>query len=673
MHYLILMKTKLVFSFLSVLACTIMFGQSKNVDSLRKKLSVSNDDTSRVLIMADLSFAFGFLNSDSALLYANTAVDLAKRVHFKRGEARAMFSKASVVETNGDMPEALELAFSALETAEKANALLETSMCLTLVGNIFYDLNDYERAISFYQRAIPINEAIKNQPGTEFWRWQTEVNFGTALMMNGQLDSSYIHLQKGFAGTLHDDKWHPVFLMFFGQLQFKMGKQDTALKYLHESIKLFENNNDPYSTSDACRIIAGCFNEMNKIDSSIFYARKALLKAQSVNYKTSILDASRLLAEVYESKDVKQALYFRKVFDTTNDILYGANKVKSLQKTLSDEEDRQRKNEADRVAYQNEIKQYALLAGLIILLLIGFILYRNNRREKKSNILLQQQKEKIQTTLEELKSAQAQLIQSEKMASLGELTAGIAHEIQNPLNFVNNFSEVNKEMLEELKAERLKPIAQRDDKAQDDIINDVIDNSEKINHHGKRADAIVKGMLQHSRQTSGIKEPTDINALCDEYLRLAYHGTKAKDKDFKSEIKTDFDNFIGKINIVPQDIGRVLLNLYNNAFYAVNEKRRAEGESFKALVSVSTRLVAPSHLGKAAEVEIKVSDNGNGIPENIIGKIFQPFFTTKPTGQGTGLGLSLAYDIITKEHNGTIKAESKEGQGSTFIIQLPIV
>ena len=196
------------------------------------------------------------------------------------------------------------------------------------------------------------------------------------------------------------------------------------------------------------------------------------------------------------------------------------------------------------------------------------------------------------------------------------------------------------------------------------IADDVINNEKKINHHGKRADAIVKGMLQHSRKNTGQKEPAGINALCDEYIRISFHGLRAKDKSFTAEFKTEFDKSIGKINIVPQDIGRVLLNLFNNAFYAVTERSKAEGESFKAVVSVQTK-----KLNNA--VEIKVSDNGNGIPQNIVDKIFQPFFTTKPTGEGTGLGLSLAYDIITKEHNGTIKAESKESEGSTFIINLP--
>ena len=291
-------------------------------------------------------------------------------------------------------------------------------------------------------------------------------------------------------------------------------------------------------------------------------------------------------------------------------------------------------------------------------------------KEIERGNLIEQQRIELEKTVEErtaelkqslynLQAAQSQLIQSEKMASLGELTAGIAHEIQNPLNFVNNFSEINEELVSELKKEagngNLEEI-----KA---IANDIAFNSEKITHHGKRADAIVKGMLQHSRSSTGVKELTDINALCDEYLRLSYHGLRAKDKSFSATTKTDFDESIGKVNVIPQDIGRVILNLINNAFYAVDEKKKQDVDGYKPFVLVSSKKVGH-------RIEIKVRDNGNGISQKVLDKIFQPFFTTKPTGQGTGLGLSLSYDIV-KAHGGELKVETKEGEGSEFIVFLP--
>ncbi|MFZ1321058.1 MAG: ATP-binding protein [Ignavibacteria bacterium] len=307
-----------------------------------------------------------------------------------------------------------------------------------------------------------------------------------------------------------------------------------------------------------------------------------------------------------------------------------------------------------------------------ILSITEFKLDRTEKVKRTTAILLEETIEELEQkrkaieesnsaltkSLDELKAAQSLLIQSEKMASLGELTAGIAHEIQNPLNFVNNFSEVNTELIAEMKDEIDKGNLE-EVKA---IANDIEANEKKIIHHGKRAEAIVKGMLQHSRKSSGVKELTDINALADEYLRLAYHGLRAKDKSFNATMNTDFDESIGKINILPQDIGRVILNLITNAFYAVDEKKKQNPEGYEPTVTVSTKKTGD-------KVEIKVKDNGNGIPQKVMDKIFQPFFTTKPTGQGTGLGLSLSYDIV-KAHGGELKVETKEGEGAEFVMIL---
>ncbi len=271
---------------------------------------------------------------------------------------------------------------------------------------------------------------------------------------------------------------------------------------------------------------------------------------------------------------------------------------------------------------------------------------------------LTHQKEELELALQELKSTQVQLIHAEKMASLGELTAGIAHEIQNPLNFVNNFSEVNRELVDELRVE----VDQGNYAEAKLIAKDIKENQEKIIHHGRRADAIVKGMLQHSRSSSGQKEPTDINVLADEYLRLSYHGLRAKDKSFNAAFKTCFDETIGKVQLVPQEIGRVLLNMLNNAFYAVTEKKKTN-PGFQPLVTISTQKTGDN-------IAITICDNGNGIPQKVMEKIFQPFFTTKPTGEGTGLGLSLSYDIV-KTHGGKISVQTHEGEGTEFTVLLP--
>ena len=332
--------------------------------------------------------------------------------------------------------------------------------------------------------------------------------------------------------------------------------------------------------------------------------------------------------------------------------------------------------------------------GAMFLLTISFLLAFNISQRKKlqyhrdlqalhdeqkqmllqQNVLLEQKvsertselfqkKQALEQTLDELKSTQAQLIHREKLASLGEITAGIAHEIQNPLNFINNFSEVNKELVEELAAEKAKAITERNEKLEEELLNSIKDNEDKISHHGRRADAIVKIMQQHSRSSAGEKEPTDINILVSESLKLSYDGLRTKDKNFNAAIVTSFDENADKIRIIPQEIGRVFLNLYNNAFYAVTEKKNLNIEGYQPTIWVSTK-----KLGKF--IEIKIKDNGTGIPKQKIDKIFQPFFTTKPTGRGAGLGLSLSYDII-KIHGGKITVQSRENEYTEFIMSIP--
>jgi len=432
-----------------------------------------------------------------------------------------------------------------------------------------------------------------------------------------------------------------------------MGNYEQAKKYLHigtmESIKV----NNTFFLAWNYNLLANLFKKTNIPDSCIYYAHISLPLWRAHNFGAFAVNASTLLTQVYESQNKPDStIKYMKLIMAAKDSVFNQSKVKEFEKFVFDEEKRKQDIQQAKEKYNNRIKMYALLATITVLLLIAFILWRNNRQKQKS-------KKKIEDAYEELKLTQAQLIQSEKMASLGELTAGIAHEIQNPLNFVNNFSEVSNELIDEMNGE----LDKGDIQEAKIIADDIKQNLEKINHHGRRADGIVKGMLQHSRTSSGQKEPADINKLADEYLRLSYHGLRAKDKSFNAEIKTDFDSSIGNINVVPQDIGRVILNLINNAFYAVTERSQAELEGYKRSVTVSTKKLSE-------KIEISVKDNGNGVPFSIREKIFQPFFTTKPTGQGTGLGLSLAYDIV-KAHGGEIKVESKEREGTSFIIQLP--
>jgi signal transduction histidine kinase len=428
---------------------------------------------------------------------------------------------------------------------------------------------------------------------------------------------------------------------------------ELALENFLNALRSGKEQNNNSSIGESYVLMSRYYNKIGKNDSALYYAKLGLAKSQNTGHVRDVIGSYSSLVDIYKDQGrPDSALIYLQLANAAQDSLLSLEKIKQLQNIGFDEQLRLQELEKESLQTKSRIRIYTLLGGLSILLIAALFLYRNNWQKQKANKVLE-------ATLSNLRSTQSQLIQSEKMASLGELTAGIAHEIQNPLNFVNNFSDVNGELLAEMKDELNKG------KLEDAIAlaNDVIENQKKINHHGKRADTIVKGMLQHSRSSNGIKEPTDINTLCDEYLRLAYHGLRAKDSSFNAITKTDFDNSIGQVNIIPQDIGRVILNLINNAFYAVDEKKKSGVNNYEPTVSISTKKTNGS-------VEIKVNDNGNGIPQKVLDKIFQPFFTTKPTGQGTGLGLSLSYDIL-KTHRGELKVETKEGEGSVFAITLP--
>jgi len=619
-------------------------------------------DTSKMQIMLELRTEYDLINVDSSLFYSQQALHLAEQIHSPKNEAGALYAIGSSYRRMGEIPKGLDFIYKGLQISTDNRDSQGLASGYTNMGLIHFDLDEYITAINNFQVALKVREQLHDSDQQVYLL----MRIAYAYSKNKQSDSASAYMQKAI------DEWNKLKLtdyfngLYFeliGEIEFASNNRGLAFDYLNKSIQINQKNNFLLTGSIAHIVIAGFYKESGQIDSAIFHAKQGLVEAKIYGAKKRVLEASSTLAELYEQKDAREALYYRKVYDSANEELYGRKKVEDLQKILSAEQERQRESELQKIAYRNKIRQYSLLLGLGAILIIAFLLFRNNRHKQNANIVLQQQKAKVETTLQELRTTQAQLIQSEKMASLGELTAGIAHEIQNPLNFVNNFSEVNKELIEEVKSEKLKDKSERDDEVENQLLNDIEQNLEKISYHGKRADAIVKGMLQHSRTSSGQKELTDINALCDEYLRLAYHGLRAKDKTFKAEIKTDFDNSVGKLNIVLQDIGRVILNLINNAFYAVNERWNADGERSEAVVCVSTKKLD-------GKILISVKDNGNGIPKNIVDKVFQPFFTTKPTGLGTGLGLSLAYDTI-KAHGGEIKIKTREGEGSEFTVELP--
>ncbi len=479
-----------------------------------------------------------------------------------------------------------------------------------------------------------------------------------------------------------------------GKIQMDQGKFAEAIPYFTEAFDGYKQDyRSRWSVPFMPFYIASCYFQIGDYKKALDYVLLSVemedaLNSNRTNFKIQV---NLLVSEIYEKLGNRdKAFEFLKKyqeFSAESDSLDEANRVKDAEvRAIIDknekeifqlEEDRRQKEQQNRL---QRLWIFSIAGALISAIILSLVLYRNNKNKQKTNTQLKEQKEEIQITLEKLKETQNQLIQSEKMASLGELTAGIAHEIQNPLNFVNNFSELNKELLEELEVERSKPKGDRDENLEKEILNDIKENEQKIKHHGQRAEGIVKGMLQHSRSGSGQKELTDLSMLADEYLRLAYHGLRAKDKSFNADFHLEIDENLPKIKVIPQDIGRVLLNLINNAFYTVSSKASAiEDSGYKPRVSVKTKGIKTGK-GKDA-VEIRIKDNGFGIPSSLKDKIFQPFFTTKPTGEGTGLGLSISYDIITKGHNGEMRVESNVlsdeniknniETGTEFIITIP--
>jgi two-component system NtrC family sensor kinase len=626
--------------------------EAEEIVNNKKKLATAANDTTRSLLSGKLGLNYEGINTDSSLKYGKASLQLAENSGYPHYISRALAGLSGILRQQGKFVEALDVLYKSLTIAQEHDLKNDIARSYRRLGAVYFELENYPKAVEYDRKALIIDDGLRLTDASQI----DHIFLADAFERLNKLDSAKVHI------TMPKDTVDVIKTEFYGTLgsiYLKMGNNTAADVFYHKCYDSSLAINDFGDAAVACNGLMEMYLKFKNFDSAVYFAKKGFEFGQKASFKKEFMKAAGALAQIYDSTQPTLALAYLKIADSVKERLYGVSTVEAIQNQISQEQSRQKELEDAKISYQNRLRWYVTLAAFAGLLVIAFILYRNNKQKQKANVLLESQKQKVEKTLLELKSTQAQLIQSEKMASLGELTAGIAHEIQNPLNFVNNFSEINNELIGEMKQE----LQDGNKEGAISIANDIEQNLEKINHHGKRADAIVKGMLQHSQKSSGQKEPTDINALCDEYLRLAFHGLRAKDKNFNSDFKTDFDESIGKINIVPQDIGRVLLNLYNNAFYAVNERQKITKENYQPTVFLSSKKTGD-------KVILTVKDNGSGIPQNIVDKIFQPFFTTKPTGQGTGLGLSLSYDII-KAHCGEIKVESKEGEGSTFIILIP--
>lgn len=650
------MKRVLLIFLVCFLNCSLFSQTIKDKDSLYHKLAQAKNDSARVNALLGLCQYFLFKNADSNFYYGYKGLSEARKFHLPDQEAWFLFYLSVQNANIGNQVKRYELLLKALKVTRDNNLSLTKGQILAQLGKFYADF-DIAAAFKYAYEAKDI--FIKNP---EYDASLLYTFLSIFHLKTKQLDSAQYYanmLQSLINSRSQTAMGKGALNSQFGDIQMAKKNYDSALYFYRISSRI--NTGYLYNLSKY-------FKEIKNYDSAIWYAKASLEPAIRFKEYQDVIDISKSLSELYLVKNnaTKVNHYNRLTIDYQDSLILIRNAATF--KAISEYDQKETAYEVDlaETALRNKIKIIGLLVGLVIALIIGIIIYSNYQTQKKANDLLEQQKLEIKLekaksdeALEKLKTTQSQLIQAEKMASLGELTAGIAHEIQNPLNFVNNFSEVCIELLQEMKEE----LDKGNTEDAKDIATDVIQNLDKITYHGKRADSIVKGMLQHSRSGTRQKELTDINELCDEYLRLAYHGLRAKDKSFNANFEMNADSTIPKLKLVQQDIGRVILNLISNAFYAVNERKKQASTDYTPSVTVSTR-------SEKNGVAIIVEDNGAGIPKSVQQKIFQPFFTTKPAGQGTGLGLSLSYDII-KAHGGSIDMESKEGEGTRFFIYLP--
>ena len=532
-----------------VTSLQVVCAQSPGIDSLSKLLASTSEDTNKVMLLIELAGNYQFFNSDTALSLTDEALNFARKLNFTKGEVKAISRQGEVRRIRGEFPQALKDELTAIQLSRKYNYPETEAESLTFMAFIYLDLGEYRQGLDYLFQAKKIYDDIAGQLSTGIAQSFPSFvlsNMGEAYEKLNLIDSA-LYFQKLALTYPVDYGGNALIVGRIGIIQSRLQRYNEALSSFREVLNITDGSNDLLNRSLAQYQIAEIFGLQHRTDSAIHYARLAFINAEQSLQKTALLDASSLLTKLYKTKgDVDSAFYYQQTAMDVKDSLFGLDKLHKLQLLTLSEQQRVQHLKEQQALSKTRMQLAGLLFSIVVFLLIAFGLWRSNRQQKKANHLLNEknlqieaQSESLKKTLHELKATQAQLIQSEKMASLGELTAGIAHEIQNPLNFVNNFSEVNKELIGEMKAEI--------DKGNYDnaklIANDIEGNQEKINHHGKRADAIVKGMLQHSRTSTGQKEPTDINALADEYLRLAYHGLRAKDKTFNAKIKTDFDEY----------------------------------------------------------------------------------------------------------------------------------
>jgi two-component system, NtrC family, sensor kinase len=738
------MKFYLVF-FLWIITCNWGMSQTNDIDSLKQALTRLKTapgfekDTNYIKTLSELGFQLLYINPDSTKIIADQTITLSKKINFPKGEVDGLKNLGAVTNVQGNYNQALSIFDEALLIGEKANYPFGSAGVYQNKGMVYFNLGKYPESLESFYAALRLREQIADSIGIS-----SSINgIGTIYFMQGKYEEALEFYLKALtiAEKFNFNTGVEAFAANIGEVMVQLKRYEEALEYLLKSEKItaltgnmetmafiqfllgtaylqqgdFENSTQAFLYCNQLAKDLGSQEYLGRsllglarvslaegnIRKSESYSRELLDIATQIGYHELLRDGSEILSKILEDQgNDRQSLFYFKMFkqyaDSINNqdterraaILAAEYEYAQKEILLKSEQEKKELEYQKRTNFQRWVI-FSVFAALISSIIISLISYRNRKKEEYTNHLLHTkneeiilQKQGLEEALSNLKSTQAQLIQQEKLASLGQLTAGIAHEIKNPLNFVNNFSEVSIEMIEEVIDSRLKTQDTRPkteaDEIEDEILEDIKANLEKIHEHGSRANGIVTSMLQHSRGGSGKKEPTDLNSMIKEYVNLSFHGMRAGKNPIEVEIALELDDTIKEIPLVREDFTRVIINLCNNAFDAIRSKVDLTGfKNLSGLEPYHPKLTVRTKSEKD-RVLIAVEDNGPGIPDEIKDKILQPFFTTKKGTEGTGLGLSITHDII-KAHGGHLSMESILGDGpnhgktgATFIISLPL-
>ncbi|WP_210513963.1 tetratricopeptide repeat-containing sensor histidine kinase [Hymenobacter terricola] len=639
------------------------------IDSLQQLLATAPADSSRVLLLAQLAYEHTQIDPLTTISYGRQALQLAQQLGFRRGQCLALIRLGAGFREAGNYPAALQVGLQGLRLAEALHNAELTGRALNGLGYLNWEEGNSRPALSYFFQARDVAEKSRNVP------LQTRVmgNIGNVYVQLNRLDSALLYSQRGYALDLrnHDLISEVGDAAMLGNIYAGLGNPALARRFYHRSIRRAQG---PRFTFALCRAYIGQARLFEHqagalADSALYFGKQALRTGQQGHYPKGMLDASQFLAAAYAARhDSAAAFRYLTLASTTRDSLFSQTKMAQVQALDVSERLRQQELADQRTQAAAERRQLWLLAALASTMPALLLLWRTNRHKQRANQLLNaqnaqiaSQRDELGDALAQLKATQGQLVQSEKMAFLGELTAGIAHELQNPLAFVKNFAEVSTLLVDDIAGDGPRAAPEG---TQELLLAGLKQNLQEISQHGQRASTIIAGMLSRSHHGSAACVPLDLNALVSEYLRLAYQGVRTKAPAFTATLTTRLTPALGLVPAVGPDLGRVLLNLFTNAFHAVQQRQKTT-PGYVPEVSVSTRRLP------TGQVEIRVRDNGTGIPQGVRSKIFQPFFTTKPPAEGTGLGLSLSHDIIVQGHHGTLKVDSTEGEFTEFTIHLP--